>query len=135
MANEDSLRDQGDVQAAMLYDPRNIPRGYGGAPPAAGAASSQPQPPPIRGNTQPAVVTNTAKIILPANPDRKFLLIQNSDPLGNIWLAFGVDAAVNFGIKVASAGGAILFDNNIPNSAVSAIGDIASNPFVTIVSA
>lgn len=132
MPNEDSVKDHGDVAADILYSSQNIPRGFGYQ--TSQMIADNPMPPP-RGNTQLAVITNTSRPVLPANPARKFLLIQNSDPVGNIWVAFGIDAALNFGVKIASGGGAILFDNNTPTSDVYAIGDIAANPFITIVDA
>lgn len=141
MANEDTLRDQGDIAAAVTYDPSNIPRGYGYRPQSLPVAQGGVAPAPVpqqsstKGNTRIQVVTQSAKIILPADPNRKFLLIQNADPAGNIWVAFGIDASVNIGIKIPSGGGGLLLDNNVPTCAISAIGDVAANPFVTIVEA
>ena len=135
MANEDSLKDQGDLQAAVLYSPQNIPRGV--TPPQSqggGYAVPGNMQQAIRGVTQPSVVTDSSKVILPADPSRKLVLIQNSDPVGNVWINFGSDAAVNLGFKLSSGGGGILLDNNCPTSAISAIGDIASNPFIIILS-
>lgn len=133
MATEDSLKEQGDIAAAVTYSPANIPMGSGYQTPAQIAA--QPAPAPVKGYTAPAIVTSRSQIILPADSDRQFILIQNADPAGDIFVSFGAEASLSIGIKVAAGGGGLLLDNHCPTSAVSAIGNIATNPFVTIVSA
>ena len=80
-----------------------------------------------------ATVTNASASLVAANASRKFLLIQNKDAAGNIYLNLGGAAAtVANGVKIPP-GGSLLLDNSVPTGAVFAIGDIASNANIVTV--
>ena len=56
-------------------------------------------------------VTNPADCqLLPANPNRKFLIVMNDEPVAgrDIFLAFGVTAELFKGIQLVNAGGKYL---------------------------
>lgn len=78
-------------------------------------------------------VTNASQSFLAANTARKYLLIQNKDSTGKIYVSFGSAATVANGVEIPAGG------NYEPNYAMSSeifiIGDIASNANVVIVSA
>lgn len=82
-------------------------------------------------NTNPAV-TNASSVILAANAARKFLMIQNKDAAGNIYIVFGAAATVALGIKIAP-GQTLTLDAKVPAGSINAIGDIANNPNVVVV--
>lgn len=91
-------------------------------------------------NTSGAVV-NTAKTVtnadgqlLPAKAGRRYLLIQNKDAAGIVYISFGAGAAtVANGVKIA-AGGSFAADANFcPDNEIRAIGSIANNPNVVVV--
>lgn len=82
-------------------------------------------------NTNPAV-TNASSVILAANAGRKFLMIQNKDAAGNIYIVFGAAATVALGIKIAP-GQTLTLDAKVPAGGINAIGDIANNPNVVVV--
>jgi len=95
---------------------------------------TQTPPAPERGLTYPIRVTSASSEILPADSQRRFLFIQNNDPVGNVTVSFGGNAAVlGIGFNLAAGGGGILLDNNVPSSRVFVIGSIAINPNVTMV--
>jgi len=80
-----------------------------------------------------ATVTNASAQLLAAKSNRSRLLIQNKDAAGNIYVNLvGVAATVANGIKIA-AGGDLLLECSLPNAAIFAIGDIASNANVVVV--
>jgi hypothetical protein len=89
----------------------------------------------LRGLTYPRRVTNASTQLLAADYDRKFLFIQNNDAVGIVYLAFGAPAVVGQGMKLAANGGGILLDNNVPTAQVFAIGSIASNANINIITA
>lgn len=106
--------------------------------PVGGGAPSHPGDAPAyvreRGLTIPATVTSTSQELLPADNDRKFLFIQNNDVLGKVTISFGgAGATLGIGFNLAAGGGAVLLDNNVPNARMFAIGSIASNPNITII--
>lgn len=90
------------------------------------------------------VSTTDARVILPGNMRRTYLLIQNMGP-GNVWINFGADAAVNRCHSLVTTqfyeqigGGAFNYDTNrsVPNAFVtrdylSAISD-AADTFVIV---
>jgi len=82
-------------------------------------------------NTNPAV-TNANTQLLAANPSRSYLLIQNKDTIGNIYINFGAAATVANGVLIG-AGGSYELDCNILTSAINAIGDIANNTNIVVV--
>ncbi|HEY6020922.1 MAG TPA: hypothetical protein VIY48_13785 [Candidatus Paceibacterota bacterium] len=85
-----------------------------------------------RGISSQFIVTNVSQILLPADLNRSMLYLVNSDPLGVVWVSFGVQSAAGVGIRAGSGGGGFLLDNHVPTSTVYIIGDIASNPNVTL---
>jgi hypothetical protein len=87
---------------------------------------------PVRGNaaltSTARTVTNAAANLLGGNSARTYLLIQNKDSAGRIWIAFGGAATQANGILIPP-GGFVEWDGSgtVPTGAVSAIGDLASN--------
>ena len=69
-------------------------------------------------NTTPVqLVANAASVrVLPQNPRRTGLLIQNKDPVADLFIGFGQQANIN-SLSVAP-GGYILLDFTCPNSEV-----------------
>jgi len=84
-------------------------------------------------NTQ-KTVTNTSAQLVAANAARQYLLIQNNDPTGNIFVGFGAGAvtAAN-GIKLAAGGGSYEMNGTQSTQALQVIGDAASNANVVLV--
>lgn len=78
-------------------------------------------------------VTTASAVLVAANTARKYLLVQNKDPAGNIYLNFGAGAAtVANGIKI-QPGGNYEMDGAQSTQAIQCIGDIASNANVLVV--
>lgn len=79
------------------------------------------------------VATNTSSQILPANSNRKYLLIHN--PGANVaWIAFGVAAVANVpSIKLVAGASFILESNFICSQAVNAIRNATVNVDLSIV--
>jgi hypothetical protein len=73
-----------------------------------------------------ATVTSASASLLAANASRQYLLIQNRDPAGTIYVNFGAAATVANGIKIAP-GGAYESGGIVSTQQLFAIGDIASN--------
>lgn len=86
-----------------------------------------------RGLTYPFNVTAVSQLAFRADFNRKFMFIQNNDPLGIVWLAFGTPAIIGTGMKFSAGGGGILLDNNVPTADIYLIGTIASNQNLTII--
>lgn len=64
--------------------------------------------------------------LLPANPARQYLLVQNKDNTGAIWLFFGAAAATQAnGVRIGPGGN--YEPPVIPKSAIQVVGDIANN--------
>lgn len=83
-------------------------------------------------NTQ-KTVTNASAQIVAANATRQYLLVQNKDAAGIVYLNFGAGAATAAnGIKIA-AGGVFEMAGVQSTQAIQAIGDIASNANVVLV--
>lgn len=78
-------------------------------------------------------VTNADTQILAANLNRRYLLIQNQDAAGNVWVKFGGAANAGAGSVKIPPGGYLELQNYVSTDAVHAIGDIASNANVTAV--
>jgi hypothetical protein len=71
--------------------------------------------------------------VLAANANRRYLLIQNNDTAGIIYVRLdGGAATAATGIKIA-AGGSYECAGYVPTGAITAIGDIASNANVVAV--
>lgn len=78
-------------------------------------------------------VTNASAQLVAANSARTYLLIQNKDTSGNIYLNWGAAAATTAnGIKIGP-GGNYELTGAISTQALQAIGDIASNANVVAV--
>lgn len=78
-------------------------------------------------------ITTTEGQVLAANASRRYLLIQNKDNTGNIYIKFGAGAAtVANGLKL-EPGEAYEASQYVPANEVRAIGDIASNANVLVV--
>lgn len=82
-------------------------------------------------NTQ-KTVTNASGQLVAANANRQYLLIQNKDAAGNVYIAWGGAATTAAGIKIPPGGS---FEQPATQStqAIFAIGDIASNANVVVV--
>lgn len=129
MANEETLRQQGDIVDTRLSPP---PVSHAAAPAVTRSSSSLPQS-NAPATSLPVTVTSVAKDFLPAEPDRKFLLIQNFDAVGSVSIAFGTIATPTTGFKLLP-GAAILLDSNCPRGSVSMIGNVAANSNVFVMS-
>lgn len=82
--------------------------------------------------TAPAV-TNASGALLAAKANRRYLLIQNNDPAGDIFVRFdGAAATAANGVKIA-AGGSYECQGFCPSGAITAIGSIANNAAVVVV--
>lgn len=77
-------------------------------------------------------VTNASQQFLTANSSRRYLLIQNRDVTGNIFMRFGAAATTATGIQIAP-GANYEIDTAVSGQTVNIIGDIASNANVLIV--
>ena len=77
-------------------------------------------------------VTTASSLILAANANRKYLIIQNKDASGNIYINFGATATVANGLKLPP-GASYELDSNVLTAAINAIGDIASNTNIVII--
>lgn len=72
-------------------------------------------------------VTNTSASMLAVNANRRYLLIQNNDATGDIYVTLdGTAATTAKGVKIA-AGGSYECQNYCPSGQIFAIGSIASN--------
>ncbi len=85
-------------------------------------------------NTQ-KTVTNASATLVNANAGRRYLMIQNNDPSGDIYVRLdGIASTLVTGVKIA-AGGALELQNLVPSTAITAIGNIASNTNIVVVEA
>jgi hypothetical protein len=73
-----------------------------------------------------ATVTTSSSQIIAVNLVRQYLLIQNKDASGNIYISFGTAATVAAGIKIPP-GGAFELPGTVSSQAIFAIGDLANN--------
>ncbi len=80
-----------------------------------------------------ATVTNTSGQLKAANAARRYLLIQNNDTTGIVYVRLdGGAASSSTGIKIP-AGGSYEASSYAPTGAINAIGSIASNANVVVV--
>lgn len=80
-------------------------------------------------------VTNASGQVFAAKASRRYLLIQNNDASGDVYVTLnGTAATTANGIKIA-AGGSIEIQGFAPTGAINAIGSIASNANVVAVEA
>lgn len=78
-------------------------------------------------------VTSASTAIAAANIVRRYLMVQNNDPSGDVFVTVdGTPATTAKGLKVP-AGGALELAGFAPTGAVNAIGSIASNANVVVV--
>lgn len=77
-------------------------------------------------------VTNVSAVMIAANANRRYLLIQNKDSVGNLFVAFGVVATSANGVRIAP-GASLTIDAFCVNNSINVIGDIASNANVVSV--
>jgi hypothetical protein len=81
-----------------------------------------------------ATVTSASAQLLAANANRRFLLIQNKDASGAIYLNFaGAAATLANGIKIGPGEAYESSAGWVSSAAIYAIGDIASNANIVIV--
>jgi hypothetical protein len=78
-------------------------------------------------------VTTAAANVFAANTARRFLLIQNNHATGNVYARWDGTAATVATGKLIPPGGELVLDAYAPTSAVSLIGDVASNAAVVAV--
>lgn len=82
-----------------------------------------------------ATVTSASATIDAASPSRRYLLIQNNDASGDIFVRLDGGVATTLtGVKIP-AGGSYELTGFVPTGAITAIGSIASNANVVIVEA
>lgn len=80
-----------------------------------------------------ATVTNASGQLLAANAARRYLLIQNNDSSGDIFVTLnGATATAALGAKIA-AGGSLEVQGYAPTGAIFAIGSIASNANIVVI--
>lgn len=80
-----------------------------------------------------ATVTNASGQLFAANASRRYLLVQNNDASGDVYVTLdGTEATTAKGIKIA-AGGSLELAGFCPSGAVFAIGSVASNANVVAV--
>ncbi len=77
-------------------------------------------------------VTNASTTILAANLNRHYLLVQNNDPSGIIYIAFTIAATAASGLRILP-GGSYELDPNCSSDAINAIGTLASTNNVIVV--
>lgn len=81
----------------------------------------------------PKTVTNASGQIFAANSQRRYLLIQNNDASGDVYVTIdGTTATTAKGIKIA-AGGSLELATYSPTGEINAIGSLASNANVVAV--
>ncbi|CAN7402700.1 hypothetical protein LJR129_002489 [Acidovorax sp. LjRoot129] len=79
-------------------------------------------------------VTNASAQLLAANAARQYLLIQNKDTAGNLYISFGAGAAtVANGVRIIPGGSYELPGGVCTTQEVRAIGDIPSNANIVTV--
>lgn len=84
---------------------------------------------------QQTTVTNASGQVFAANAARRYLLLQNNDPAGFVYVNLsGAAATVGNGIKIGP-GESIELQGYAPTGAINAIGSIASNANLVAVEA
>lgn len=79
-------------------------------------------------------VTNASAQLLAAKAGRRYLLIQNKDAAGAVYISFGAGAATTAsGLKIAPGGSFAADANFCPDNEIQAIGDIANNANVVVI--
>ena len=95
------------------------------------AVSAAVQPLAVLDN-QNKTVTNASAQLLAAKPGRRYLLIQNRDAAGSIFVSFGKAATTANGVRVVP-GGAFELTGTQTEQAIIAIGDVANNANIVTV--
>lgn len=81
-----------------------------------------------------ATVTNASGQLLAANAARRYLLIQNNDTTGIVYVTLDGSAATTAnGIKLLPGGASLELQGYVPSGAINALGSIASNAAVVVV--
>ena len=84
------------------------------------------------GGNASATVTNASAQLVAASSTRNYLLVQNKSATGTIYLCYNGSATVANGIRL-KPGESYELNCNVLTAAINAIGDIASNPAVVVV--
>lgn len=84
------------------------------------------------GESAQATVTNASTQLVAQNAARKYLLIQNNDTSGVVYVAVGVAATLTNGIKIP-AGGSYELNCNVLTGQINAIGSLALNANIVVV--
>lgn len=84
------------------------------------------------GGNASATVTNASAQLVASSGTRNYLLVQNKSGTGTIYLCFNAAATVANGIRL-KPGESYELNCNVLTAAINAIGDIASNPDVVVV--
>ena len=80
-----------------------------------------------------ATVANVSGQLLPANPARRYLMVQNKALTGDIYVnVTGAAATAANGVLVVP-GAALELAGYVPDGAITAIGTVASNTSVVVV--
>lgn len=77
-------------------------------------------------------VTNVSQVLVAANANRKYLLIQNKDAAGIVYVTFNAAATAANGVRL-QPNSSYELNFAVPVDSVSLIGDIASNANVVVV--
>jgi hypothetical protein len=77
-------------------------------------------------------VTNASAVMVAVKLDRSYLLIQNKDSAGDIYVTFGAAATLANGIKIGP-GGSYELNATVTTQDVYAIGSMASNANILVV--
>lgn len=83
-------------------------------------------------DNQAKTVTNVSAVLLAANAARQYMLIQNKDAIGALYLSFGKAATAANGVRIIPGGYFELVGTQCTQE-IHAIGDIASNANVVTV--
>lgn len=79
-------------------------------------------------------VTNASGQLLAGNTARRYLMIQNNDASGDIYVTVdGAAATTGKGIKIGANGGAWELQGFMPVGAINAIGTVASNANIVVI--
>lgn len=105
------------------------------APPSGNVVVTSLAPSRAAATQAAGTVTTASAQLVAAKSNRTYLLIQNKDVSGKIWLNLAGAAATQANGVLIPPGGSYELNCNILTGAVFAIGDIASNPNIVIVEA
>lgn len=86
----------------------------------------------VLGSNTQKTVTNASGQLVAANPNRKYLAIQNKDASGKIYINFGAAATAANGVLI-KPDSFFELNCNVLTAEIFAIGDIASNANIVVV--